>query len=163
MDATTSPSITAVAVALAPGFACGFAVQQALQILDPVVQWILNLVGGLFHKKDDEKNQPIDGDTKRAVLGLISFVIGMLIADFGHLNILTALISALKSQVEVSSWIDILVSGLIISAGTEGFNSIMKFLSYQKEAAKSDAAVKKANAADTPAPPTRGSLALVNG
>jgi hypothetical protein len=58
---------------------------------------------------------------------------------------------------------DIGISALIVSAGTEGFNSIMKFLSYQKEAAKATAAVKKAVAAATTAPETKGALTLVNG
>jgi hypothetical protein len=39
----------------------------------------------------------------------------------------------------------------------------MKFLSYQKEAAKSDAAVKKADAAGKQVPEGKGALNLVNG
>jgi len=52
-------------------------------------------------------------------------------------------------------FIDGVVTGLIISAGTEGFNSIMKFLGYAKEEKKGDAAVKNQAAA------TAGALPLV--
>jgi hypothetical protein len=31
---------------------------------------------------------------------------------------------------------DVLMTGLVLSAGTEGFNSIMKFMGYAKENAK---------------------------
>jgi hypothetical protein len=36
--------------------------------------------------------------------------------------------------------VDVLVTGLVVSGGTEGFNSIMKFLGYKKEEKK--AAIK---------------------
>lgn len=34
------------------------------------------------------------------------------------------------------AWVDVIVSAGIISAGTDGFNSILKFLGYKKEEAK---------------------------
>ena len=71
--------------------------------------------------------------------------------------------AAIAPTLQVATPVDILVSALVISAGTEGFNSIMKFASYQKESAKADAAVKKAAAANTPKPDTPGALAMVNG
>jgi hypothetical protein len=44
-----------------------------------------------------------------------------------------------------ATW-DALVTGLIVSAGTEGFNAIMKFLGYSKEKQKADAAEKQKTA-----------------
>jgi hypothetical protein len=40
--------------------------------------------------------------------------------------------------------VDVIVTALIVSAGTEGFNSIMKFLGYAKEDKKADTVEKQA-------------------
>jgi hypothetical protein len=37
MDVSLPQTVAKVTVASAPGFTCGFAVQQALQIIDPLV------------------------------------------------------------------------------------------------------------------------------
>ena len=95
---------------LGPAFAAGFAVQQLLEILDPVVEKI---------KVD-----------KKLLLGLISLVIGFGLAFGARLSVLQAF------GVSNAGFWDIIVTGLIISGGTEGFNSIMKFLGYSKGSAK---------------------------
>ncbi len=149
MELTAPQTIAKVAVALAPAFACGFAVQQALQIVDPLIK--------------------AQGNAKRAVTGGISLVLGAVVALCGHLYILQSLMQATAdntasaNSVKISCWIDVIVSALIISAGTEGFNSIMKFLSYQKEAAKADAGVKNVTAANMIAPDGKSGLTLMNG
>jgi hypothetical protein len=38
--------------------------------------------------------------------------------------------------------LDVFGSGIFISAGTEGFNTLIKFVGYKKEASKADAAAK---------------------
>jgi hypothetical protein len=152
MDANLSQTIAKVTVALAPAFACGFAVQQALQIIDPLVS------------RPDAMNKPDSGNLKRAVMGLISLMMGALIAGLGKVDVVEALSKAADGgSLTLPIWLGISVNALIISAGTEGFNSIMKFLSYQKESAKADAAVKKADAATKEMPDGKGALDLVNG
>jgi len=118
-------------LALGLAFAAGFAVQQALELLDPV---LARLIG--------------DAD-KKVVLGLVSLALGLILSFAAGLRVLQAL------GVSNVDFIDGVVTGLIISAGTEGFNSIMKFLGYAKEEKKGDAAVKKQAAA------TAGALPLV--
>jgi len=140
MQASTPVAITQIVANLIPAFAAGFAVQQCLQIVDAVASW--------------DQMKP---EKKRGIMGLISLVLGFLFALSGM-----HVLSAIAPSTEKHKWLDLIVSALIISAGTEGFNSIMKFLSYQKESAKSDAAVKKAAAANTDAPANPGALALVN-
>ena len=141
MEASTALSLGEVAVNLGPAFAAGFAVQQFLQILDPVVSKVVETP-----------------DNKKAILGLISFGLGVVFSLSG-LRILAAI--APNRAIWVPA--DVVVSALFISAGTEGFNSIMKFLSYQKESAKANAAVKKAAAVDTAVPDATatGALSLV--
>jgi len=152
MDVSLPQTIAKVTVALAPAFACGFAVQQALQIIDPLVS------------KPQMIGKPDGANLKRAIMGLISLTLGVLIAYLGNVEVIQPLSKAADSgSLTLPGWLGISVNALIISAGTEGFNSIMKFLSYQKEAAKSDAAVKKADAAAKQVPEGKGALNLVNG
>ena len=74
---------------------------------------------------------------KKLFLGLVSFIVGLFLAFRLGLRVLQPLGIA-----EAGVW-DGFVTGLIISAGTEGVNSIIKFLGYAKEDRKSDAAAKK--------------------
>jgi len=104
-------------VALAPAFAAGFALQRLLEILDPIFDKI---------KK---------GEFKKIVLGLISFAAGLGLAAWPKIRVLTQLVT----PDTVPAMLDYLVTALIVSGGTEGFNSILKFLNYKKEEAKTAA------------------------
>lgn len=105
--------------ALAPAFAAGFALQQLLEILDPLFSSIVKTP-----------------TSKKVLLGFVSLGIGLLFAWLADLRVLNSLIDCEKDH-----WlIDRVVTGLIISGGTEGFNSIMKFLGYKKEEKKGEAA-----------------------
>jgi hypothetical protein len=112
---------------LAPAFAAGFAIQRLLEIAD-------HLLG-----------QP--GATtpagKKTALATISLVVAVALAAFGEIRVLDPLgIDATGA--------DVVVTALVISAGTEGANSIMKFLGYKK--AEKEAEAKKA-AGTTTSPP----------
>ena len=104
-------------IALGPAFAAGFAVQQLLEILDPVVGKI---------KAD-----------KKLVLGIASLVVGLVLAFGAGLRVLRPL-----GVADVNYYLDVIVTALIISAGTEGFNSIIKFLGYTKDKRGKDAGAK---------------------
>lgn len=118
--------------ALAPAFSAGVAVQQLLEILDPVISAVFGAAN------------------KKLVLGIISFVIGILLAwGLCELHVVQIL-SGGEPKPCWTGWNlvgDVLISGLIISAGTEGFNSIIKFLGYAKENKKGEAAASKGAAA----------------
>jgi hypothetical protein len=96
---------------LGPSFAAGFALQRLLEIADPV-----------FAK--------LDANLKKLVLNLIAFLVGVALAWWGGLRVLEGL------GADAEAWVDVLVTGLVVSGGTEGFNSIMKFLGYKKEEKK---------------------------
>ena len=104
-------------VALGPAFACGFAVQQLLEILDPVVD-------------------KIKGD-KKLVVGIVSLVVGLVLAFGAGLRVLQPL-----GVPNANYYVDVIVTALIISAGTEGFNSVMKFLGYSKDKRGKEAGAK---------------------
>ena len=133
--------------ALAPVFAAGLGIQQLGEILSP-----------LFDK--------IGSNYKKVVIGLISLVLGLVIAFVAKLHVLEVL-GLPQAQGADLDFLDSLVTGLIISGGTEGINSILKFLKYKKEEVKTDAAAKSsarttAMAAATIPAPTEAALAAIN-
>jgi hypothetical protein len=101
-------------------FVAGFIVQRFLEIVDPFTTARI-------------KNPNVKG----SVMGLLSIFIGWLLAHYVPVEIFKAL-----GQTMTTGW-DHVFSAIFISAGTEGFNSLMKFANYKKEATKADAASKK--------------------
>lgn len=114
----------ALVLALGPAFAAGFAVQQLLELLAPIAD--------LIPKK-----------WKKIVLGLVSLGAGILLAYNTNIRVLEPL------GVTDGNGIDRFVTALVVSAGTQGVNSIMKFLGYAKEAKKGDAEQRRT---DSPIP-----------
>ena len=108
-------------MALAPVFAAGFAVQQLLEILTS----ILNL-----------DSKPAFQNSKKAILGVVS-----LAAGFGLAYTVPSLRVLSPMKVDAPT-VDVFVTALVLSAGTEGINSILKFLKYSKEDKKNTAASK---------------------
>jgi len=117
--------------ALGPAFAAGFAVQRLLEILD---SWFLS-------SNMSSNKKPFLTDYKKAVLATISLAAGFYFAFGASLRVLHPL------GIASADMIDGTVTAFIISAGTEGFNSIIKFLGYAKDNKKAQAAQGK-DAAD---------------
>ena len=99
--------------AFGPVFVAGFAIQQLLEILNPLIDF----------KFKTKKSKP----TKKLIMGLLSLAIGLALAGFTELRVLKPF------GIAISEGWDIIITGLVLSAGTEGANSIMKFLGYTKE------------------------------
>lgn len=99
--------------AMGPAFAAGLAVQRLVDILEPIAM-----------------NLPF----KKFFVNLLALAAGLWLAAGANLGVLKPL------GADVARWIDVVVTGLIVSAGSEGFNSLFKFLGYAKEAKKSQAA-----------------------
>jgi hypothetical protein len=114
--------------ALGPAFAAGFAVQRLLEILD---SWIVG-----------STDKPYLTTYKKAILATISLAAGFYFSFGAGLRVLKPL------GITNNDAIDGIVTALVVSAGTEGFNSIMKFLGYAKENKKAEAADKKSTAGD---------------
>jgi hypothetical protein len=114
--------------AMAPVFAAGLGIQQLGEILDPILE-------------------RVSADRKRVVMGVVSLSIGLAVAFIGKLHVL-AILGAPDDKI-----INPLITGLIISGGTEGINSILKFLKYTKEDKKNEAAAKAPAAPGTPVTP----------
>ena len=109
--------------ALAPVFAAGLGIQQLAELLSP----LLDKVGTT---------------NKKIVIGFVSLTVGLLLAFTANLHVLQLLGIKPAINANAINVIDGIVTGLIISGGTEGINSILKFLKYKKEESKNDAAIK---------------------
>ena len=117
--------------ALAPVFAAGLGIQQLGEILSPVVD-------------------KISADNKKIILGIVSLTLGLVLAFTAKLHVLQLLDVTPASGLDT---VDAIVTGLIISGGTEGINSILKFLKYSKEDKKNEAATKSPANANANADP----------
>ena len=114
--------------ALAAPFIAGFAVQQGVELISSV----LALIGGW------DANVKI----KKATLSIISIMISWIIVVNAGLDVLQPFIPG-----NADSFTHRLTTIIFVSAGTEGFNSLLKWLSYKKEDAKASAAANKQTAA----------------
>ena len=107
-------------VALAPGFAVGFAVQRLLEILDAILGFA---VGDNWDKRPT---------LKHFVLAIVSIGAGGAVALTTGIRVLHPL-----GGTASDAW-DVAVTALVISAGTEGLNSILKYLGYKKDEQKAE-------------------------
>jgi len=133
--------------ALAPVFVAGLGIQQLGEILSPLLD-------------------KISPNYKKVILGLVSLTLGLVLAFVAKLHVLEVL-GLPQAQGTELDFLDSLVTGFIISGGTEGINSILKFLKYKKEDVKNEAALKTpdgAGAVPTAAVPvpTAAALAAIN-
>jgi hypothetical protein len=118
-------SATNVTVALAPTFAAGFAIQHADELLDPLIS---KLSGN-------------SETLKKTLMGWLSFLFGTIVTVSLQLRVVKAFGGPTGGLNDV---IDAIVTALIISTGTEGVNSIIKFLGYAKDQKKAAAAQSEA-------------------
>jgi carbon starvation protein CstA len=109
-------------LALAPGFAAGFAVQRLLEIVDAVLAFVFAAAWA---------NRP---NLKTFVLMILSIVAGFALAIGTGVRVLQPL-----GATGVDAW-DVVVTALVVSAGTEGANSILKYLGYKKDEQKKETA-----------------------
>lgn len=135
MDATTTMS--GYISGLAPAFIAGFGVQQTIEVFDSVVSW---------KSKWNPSNQD-DMLKKKALLSCMSVLTATVLVLFGggQIDVLKPFLDA-KYQWGLFGGV---ITVIFISGGTEGFNSLMKWLSYKKETAKATAAQAKGSPGST--------------
>jgi hypothetical protein len=106
----------------------GFAVQRALEILDPL------FIGVVFKWKERRSGKlPFDlTDTaaKAALMTFVAFLISLPIAYFSPVKILEQIAS------DGALGLNTILGALAISAGSNGFNSLLKFGEHAKEMRK---------------------------
>jgi hypothetical protein len=109
-------------LALGPAFAVGFALQRLLEIVGAGLD-----AAPFVDQTQWAKWKPVS-------LGILAFGAGLVTSWSLGLQVLAPLGLANRSEP-----IEVLVTALVISAGTEGLNSILKFLGYAKESQKATA------------------------
>lgn len=117
--------------------AMGFGIQQLLQVIgDPVVSILIAAVKRNAGEAQSDGTRLLpwgisDVDAKKAMLGSVSILIGLLIsASAPQVRVLAA-----AGLTTIPLW-DWLITALTISAGTEGANSVLKLVQYLKDAVK---------------------------
>ena len=96
-----------VVAVLAPVFVASFALQQLLELLDPVLDSLIKR-----HKK--------------WILSIVAFVVGMAMCLGLNLRVLSPM------GVAVAPWVDALITALFITGSTKGINDLVKVLAYKK-------------------------------
>lgn len=125
---------TKIAGALAPAFTAGFAVQQTIELVDTV----------LSVKSDKWAGLVSDPTKKKLITSLIGLLLAILLVIEGKFDVIGPL---LPVSTQLSPFISGLITVIFISGGTEGFNSLLKFITWKKEEAKANAANKPSKAA----------------
>lgn len=144
-------------LALVPVFAAGFAIQQFLEIPGTLI----DIIGGDTSQK-----------YKKVILGIIGVAVGcFLVLGVDDLRILRILFTHTETDAagkvttvvpNIKAYIDVPVTSLILSAGTEGLNSILKFLKYSKEDKKNEAAASSPKDSSPEAPTPQKALNNIN-
>ena len=98
----------------------GFAIQQGLQLFEPFALLLVRSWPGNL----DETLK------KKIVMGVLSLGCGFLVASIGKIRLLSML------NASYNNYADIIISALVFSAGTEGANSIQKYIGYVKDSKK---------------------------
>jgi hypothetical protein len=111
--------------ALVGTFAVGFAVQRLMDVVETTYV-------ALFVPGDDDRA----ANRKKALLGWLSLVAGLALAKW------VGVLAALGYTVPLA--VDVVVTALIVSAGTEWFNAFVKFISYAKDEKKEEKATAQA-------------------
>jgi len=123
-----------VVSALAPAFAAGFAVQQTIELVDT-----------FFSATSKAWRNLADAPAaKKLIASGIGLLLSIVLVTAGKLDIITPL---LTQGAQVPGFVRNLISVIFISAGTEGFNSLLKWVSWKKEESKAKAAGKPSQAA----------------
>ena len=121
--------LTKLVQALTVPFAAGFVVQRIVEILDTYTTAKIT-----------------DPGKKKFAVGVISLVLGVALAAGFQLRMFHDLLQ-LNCDDLLKNWFDYFATGIFISGGSEGFNSLLKFANYKKEGSKADAASKLKNVA----------------
>ncbi|MBN2556574.1 MAG: hypothetical protein JXA97_11590 [Anaerolineales bacterium] len=108
--------------ALAPAFVVSLAIQQFIELLDPVLDRFLK-------------------PQKAWLLSLAALAVSILLSVLLNLRVLHAL------GVQTSALLDVILTGLFLTGGTRGINDLLKIIDYRKETVK--AAARRAQGSDT--------------
>jgi hypothetical protein len=97
--------------AIAPVLIASFAIQQLLELLDPILDAVVK-------------------PHKEWILSIVAFISGLALTLGLGLRILAPF------GITRFPWVDVILTTLVITGGTKGVNDLMKLIGYKKEEAK---------------------------
>lgn len=97
--------------ALAPILIASFAIQQLIELLDPILDAVIK-------------------PHKEWMLSVVAFIAGLVLTLVLGLRILAPF------GITRFPWIDVILTTLFITGGTKGVNDLMKLIGYKKEEVK---------------------------
>jgi hypothetical protein len=96
---------------LAPVLVTSFALQQLLELLDPILDKTIK-------------------EHKKWILSIMSFIVGLVLSLFLELRILEPL------GITRFPGVDVILTALFLTGGTKGINDLVKLIGYKKEETK---------------------------
>jgi hypothetical protein len=100
--------------ALGPVFVASFALQQLIELLDPILEVLIKRHKGW-------------------ILSFVAFFAGLLLTVLLNLQVLDVF------GVDRFGWLDALITALFISGGTKWLNDLLKIVQYRKLEARANA------------------------
>lgn len=97
--------------ALGPVLVASFALQQLLELLDPILDKVIK-------------------EHKKWILSIVSFVVGLVLSLGLELGILRPL------GITRFPGVDVILTALFLTGGTKGINDLVKLIGYKKEETK---------------------------
>jgi hypothetical protein len=131
MDSTTVKDAAEYAKVLGLVTIAGLAIQQTLQIIDPLVMALIAWIKSA-RTKHDLPGGMSDGDFKKALVACIGTIFGYIAVRYADIHTICFLLT----PADCGKWPDQLVSSLVLGAGTEGVNTLIKYFGYVKDARK---------------------------
>jgi hypothetical protein len=107
----------------------GFAIQQALQVFDIPISWMLDKITGGGARIPSVMTL---SEVKKSAMTALAFVIALIVTCvYPTIGTLRYIDSSF-----VGKLLDSVVTALVLSAGTEGMNTLLKYFGYVKDARK---------------------------
>lgn len=107
--------------ALGPIFVASFALQQLLELLDPVLDMLIK-------------------EHKGWIISAVAFIVGLLLTILLDLRVISVF------ELIKAAWLDVLVTALFISGGTKWLNDLLKIVQYRKLELRSRALIAERQA-----------------
>lgn len=118
---------------IATVFIVGFAIQQLMQIFDPLTEAISACL------KDKVNGQYVFGSTttvslKKSVVMIICFIVGLLVSVIIDFRLLDYIKLQADSKTIINPCVNHLIMALVFASGTEAVNTVIKYFTYIKDA-----------------------------
>lgn len=118
---------------LALVYIVGVAIQQVLQMIDPLVNNFVQLLNSAVKGTANSTSTTTDIDRKKSLMAVLAFLLGLGAAGITEIQLLKFV---WKDSGAIGKFGDFVVTGLVLGIGAEAANTVFKYLGYVKDAQK---------------------------